>query len=147
MFFVSQVHFMGHNWIYYIITIGQYTIHLLQMIKYNIKISNIINLETILVGNRNVNSLDKTLYSKFQLIKPLKSMKMSQLVPIVTRPTWTMYIPHPVFAASMLNLSSQYIRTCFWNFSATVSQVSTFRNPTLSSQSINIALSRGRESK
>lgn len=64
------------------------------MIKHNIETAYLKNLETILVGDTNINSLKNTSYSKHRLIKSLNSMNMTKLVSVETRPTSKTCLDH-----------------------------------------------------
>ena len=64
------------------------------MIELNIETAYLRNCETILVGDINVDYLDKNLYSKHRLVKSLKSMNMTQHVSAVTRPKSNSCLDH-----------------------------------------------------
>lgn len=71
-------------------------------IEQNIETAYLKNMEMILVGDMNINSLDKMAFSKHRLIKSLGSMNLSQLVNEVTRPVSNscldhIYTTHPAF--------------------------------------------------
>ena len=72
----------------------------------NIEAAYLRNWETILVGDVNVDYLDRKAYSKHRPMKSLKNMNMTQHVTVVTRPesnnTWAFY--------------HQHICTMYWTF-------------------------------
>ena len=63
-------------------------------IEYNIETACLRNREMILVGDVNVNYLDKKTYSKHRLIKSLISMNMTQHVTVATRPKSNTCLDH-----------------------------------------------------
>ena len=63
-------------------------------IEKNIEATYLRNWETILVGDVNVNFLDRKAYSKHRLLKSLKNMNMTQHVTVVTRPKSNSCLDH-----------------------------------------------------
>ena len=63
-------------------------------IEKNIEAACLRNWETILVGDVNVDYLDRKAYSKHRLVKSLKNMNMTQHVTVVTRPKSNSCLDH-----------------------------------------------------
>ena len=63
-------------------------------VEKNIEAAYVRNWETILVGDVNVDYLDRKLYSKHRLMKSLKNMNMTQHVTVVTRPKSNSCLDH-----------------------------------------------------
>jgi hypothetical protein len=66
----------------------------MNIIIYYIEIAYLRNREMILVGDVNVNYLDKKTYSKHRLIESLNSMDISQHVTVATRPKSNTCLDH-----------------------------------------------------
>ena len=60
----------------------------------NIEVAYLRNWETVLVGDVNVDYLDRKAYSKHRLMKSLKNMTMTQHVTVVTRPKSNSCLDH-----------------------------------------------------
>ena len=63
-------------------------------IEKNIEAAYLRNWETILVGDVNVDYLDRKAYSKHRLMKSLKNVNMTQHVTVVTRPKSNSFLDH-----------------------------------------------------